>query len=187
MRLGHGTVEDYYVGKTVDTYDRNAVKNGTMTITDYHQHVAHSQFTGDQYRNVATNLIVRESSKVMAQAVAHFLQRLDSATESDGSTVLDNTLVVWTSQMGCQAAHQSGRLPYVLAGGLGEKVGTFRMGRFVDYAPGGVKSAEDLDAAKSPVAANVLLNSVQRTFGIVQDVFGENLNAKVRGYLPRAT
>lgn len=188
LKINHGNVEDGFVGKAVDTYDARGMKTGSMTITDYHQHVAHAQLVGDQYASLAPQLMVRDCHTVVAKAVARFLMRLDAIREADGSTVLDNTLVVWTTQLGDQASHFSGRLPYVLAGGLGEKMGTFKMGRFVDYAPGGVQDLLQLRAANCAVTHHVLLNSIQKTFGVQADVFGENLSPeRCMGYLPRAT
>ncbi len=188
LKLHHTVIEDSFLGKNVDTYDQQGRKSGNMQIKDFHQHVAHAQLVGDSFRSLAPSLIVRSVQTAQAKVMARFLTRLDSALEKDGSTVLDNTLVVWTTQLGDQAAHQSGRLPYVLAGGLGQKMKTFRMGRFLDFAPGGIRSIDDLNASRSPVAQHLLLNSVQKTFGIERDFFGENLNPeKCRGYLPRAT
>jgi hypothetical protein len=188
LKIHHGNVEDGFVGKPVETYDGKGLRTGSMTIMDYHQHVAHAQLIGDQFSNLAPQLMVRDCHSVVAKAVARFLMRLDAIREADGSTVLDNTLVVWTTQLGDQASHFSGRLPYVLAGGLGEKMGTFKMGRFVDYAPGGAQEITQLRAENCAVAHHVLLNSIQKTFGVQQDVFGENLNPeRCMGYLPRAT
>lgn len=188
LKLHHGVMEDSFVGRSIDTYDYQGNKTGTRQITDYHQHVAHMQLVGDQYRDLAPTLMGRSVHNAQTKVIARFLEKLDAAQEKDGSTVLDNTLVVWTTQMGDQSAHRSGRLPYVLAGGLGQKMKTFRMGRFLDFAPGGIKSVEDLDAGRCAVSQHVLLNSIQRTFGIERDVFGENLNNdRCRGYLPRAT
>lgn len=187
LRINQGAVEDGFVGKSIDTFDSKGVKTGSMSITDYHQHVAHAQLVGDQFANLAPNILARDCHTVVAKAVARFLTRLDSIREADGTTVLDNTLVVWTTQLGDQASHMSGRLPYVLAGGLGEKMGTFKMGRYLDFAPGGIKDFNDIIATNCAVAHHLLLNSVQRTFGVQQDVFGENLNpARCMGYLPRA-
>lgn len=187
LKINHGNVEDGFVGKPVDTYDANGVKAGSMTITDYHQHVAHAQLIGDRFASLAPQLMVRDCHTVVAKAVARFLMRLDAVRELDGSTVLDNTLVVWTTQLGDQASHFSGRLPYVLAGGLGEKMGTFKMGRFVDFVPGGIQEVGQLRAVDCAVTHHVLLNSIQKTFGVQADVFGENLNPiRCMGYLPRA-
>ncbi|MFY7930530.1 MAG: DUF1552 domain-containing protein [Oligoflexus sp.] len=188
LKVAHWVMEDSFLGQRIETYDDSGRSQGNMTITDYHQHVAHAQFVEDRLRSAAPNIIGRDVHRAIAIVMARFLQRLESARERDGSSVLDHTLVVWTTQLGDQSSHLGGRLPYVLAGGLGERVGTFRMGRFLDYAPGGISGYEELKAVNCAVAQHQLLNSVQRTFGIEQDVFGENLNpARCRGYLPRAT
>ncbi len=188
IRLHHGIIEDSFNGQMIDTFNSSGQRTGQIPITDFHQNVAHAQGVGDQFANLTPNLHCRDVHNAQSKIIARFLQRLDTSRDRDGTSVLDNTLVVWTTQLGDQASHLSGRLPYVLAGGLGEKMGTFRMGRYLDFAPNSIKGINDLWADRCQVASNVVLNSVQKTFGINQDYFGENLDpAKCRGYLPRAT
>jgi hypothetical protein len=64
-----------------------------------------------------------------SQQVAAFLTMLDSIPEGDG-TVLDNTLVIWGSEIGRGRDHSFEQIPFVLAGGAG---GAIPMGRFLQY------------------------------------------------------
>ncbi len=187
LKINQWVIEDAWLGQNVDTYDQSGNKNGNMVISDYHQHIAHAHMHLDKHANNAPNLIIRDNQTVIARCVARFLQRLDAIKEADGSSVLDNTLVVWTTQMGDQSSHRSGLLPFVLAGGLGEKMGTFKMGRFLDVAPGGITENPSILAGDCAVTHHRLMNSIQKTFGIDQDLFGENIDpARCMGHLPRA-
>ncbi|HWZ89227.1 MAG TPA: DUF1552 domain-containing protein [Polyangiaceae bacterium] len=68
-----------------------------------------------------------------AQRLAHLLDKLASYPEGNG-TVLDNTLVVWGSELGKGNNHSFSNVPYVLAGGAG---GALQTGRYLQ-APGAV-------------------------------------------------
>jgi hypothetical protein len=65
-----------------------------------------------------------------AERVAAFLTTLDSYPEGDG-TLLDNTLVLWGSEIGEASQHDLTLMPYVLAGKAGGKV---RSGRYLDVS-----------------------------------------------------
>jgi hypothetical protein len=65
-----------------------------------------------------------------AERVADFLTTLDSYPEGDG-TLLDNTLVLWGTEIGESTQHDLTLMPYVLAGKAGGKI---RTGRYLDYS-----------------------------------------------------
>ncbi len=58
-----------------------------------------------------------------AQQVAYFLAKLDSYQEGD-RTLLDNTLVLWATEIGESTQHDLTMMPYVLAGSAGGKIKT---------------------------------------------------------------
>lgn len=60
---------------------------------------------------------------------AYLVSKLDSMPEGDG-TVLDNTCLMFLSNLWIGRTHDNSRLPLVLAGGLG---GTLKTGRTLDY------------------------------------------------------
>ena len=62
----------------------------------------------------AANL--RSSFQLYSKTFTALVQRLASLQEVDGSRMLDNTLVVWVSEMGYGAAHTAYNVPVVLAG-----------------------------------------------------------------------
>ena len=63
---------------------------------------------------------------------ARFLARLDSMTEADGTSVLDNAMIVYGCAIGDGNRHNHDDLPVVLAGGGG---GALRPGRHVTVKP----------------------------------------------------
>jgi hypothetical protein len=65
-----------------------------------------------------------------AGRLAYFLGKLDSYVEGD-RTLLDNTLVLWASEIGESTQHDLTLMPYVLAGGAGGKI---RTGRYLDFS-----------------------------------------------------
>jgi hypothetical protein len=85
---------------------------------------------------------------------AKFLARLDAVPEGDG-TMLDNSLVVWGSELAKGNSHSFEKMPFVVAGGAGGRLAT---GRYLQY---------------SGVEHNRLLVSVARLMGVAEmDQFG---------------
>jgi hypothetical protein len=67
-----------------------------------------------------------------AQQFAYLLQSMDTVIESDGTTLLDNSLVMWINELSKGNIHSHQPLPVVIAGGCG---GALRTGRLVTYSP----------------------------------------------------
>ena len=65
-----------------------------------------------------------------AEQLAYFLGKLDSYKEG-GGTLLDNTLLLWATEIGESSQHDLTLMPYVLAGGAGGKV---KPGRLLDFS-----------------------------------------------------
>jgi hypothetical protein len=65
-----------------------------------------------------------------AQQITYMLDGLAKAVDSDGSSVLDNSLLLWGNELGKGNTHTYKDIPWLLAGGVG---GQFRMGRFLQY------------------------------------------------------
>lgn len=64
-----------------------------------------------------------------AGRLGHFLSRLATLKEADGTTVLDNTLVLWGNEVGLGYTHTHENIPFLMAGGSWH----FRTGRHVQY------------------------------------------------------
>lgn len=65
-----------------------------------------------------------------AQQVAYFLGKLDAIKEGD-RTLLDNTVVLWATEIGEASSHDLTMMPYMLAGSAGGKI---RAGRYLDMS-----------------------------------------------------
>lgn len=68
-------------------------------------------------------------TRFYVEQFAYLATRLDAMPEGEG-TVLDNTCLQFVNSMFSGSKHEAGRLPLVLAGGLG---GTIATGRVLDY------------------------------------------------------
>jgi hypothetical protein len=64
-----------------------------------------------------------------AEQVATLADRLAAIPEGDG-TVLDNTLIVWGTEIGIGNNHRTDWMPFVLVGGAG---GALETGRYLTY------------------------------------------------------
>jgi len=61
------------------------------------------------------------------------VKKLDAFKEADGSTMLDNSFVMWTNEMAEGKLHSLISMPVLTAGGAGGKI---RTGNFIDYRQG---------------------------------------------------
>jgi hypothetical protein len=89
-----------------------------------------------------------------AQQVAYFLGKLKSVPEGDG-TLLDNTLVLWLSEIAVGNTHSQSNMPFLIAGKGGSSLQT---GRYIQYASG--------------VSHCDFLNSLLRIYNIDNELFG---------------
>jgi hypothetical protein len=90
---------------------------------------------------------------------AYLASKLDSMQEGDG-TVLDNSCLMFLSNLWIGRTHDNSRLPFVLAGSLG---GTLRTGRTLDYLNAGDENRK---------ACSLYLSLMDR-MGIKLDRFGD--------------
>lgn len=98
-----------------------------------------------------------------ASRLAYLLTRLQEFKEADGTTVLDNTLVLWGNEVSLGYTHAHTNIPFLIAGGSWH----FRTGRHLTY-PG--------------VSHGDLLVSVLNAMGVPATTFG--LPEFSRGPLP---
>ena len=90
-----------------------------------------------------------------AEQFAYLLDSLARLKEADGSSVLDNTLLIWVNELARGNAHSHDQMPYVLAGGAG---GALRTGRFLSY---------------KKVSHNNLLVSCMNLMGVAGTSYGD--------------
>ena len=92
--------------------------------TEQHHQLSHSS-PGDPSKQAQLVAI----GKWHAEQMAYLLSRLDAVPEGDG-TLLDNTLVLWCTDIAMGQSHSRRDMPYVLAGGCG---GALQTGRYLKY------------------------------------------------------
>jgi hypothetical protein len=96
-----------------------------------------------------------------ASQFAYLVGRLAAIDEGDGTTMLDNTAVLWADSLGEPSNHTSGPVPFVLAGGKT----FFRTGRYVKLSgPGRCGGFE---------SHGRLLVSLCQACGVETDKFGD--------------
>jgi len=130
--------------------DLSALYYPFLNVKDGHHYASHNNNNADYER--ITNFHVSQ--------YAYLISKLDSMKEGEG-TVLDNSCIMFLSNMWVGRTHDNSRLPLVLAGGLG---GTLETGRTLNY----LNEKEDKRKMCS------LYLSLMDRFGIKQDAFGDS-------------
>ena len=138
------------VASLIISRDLSAMYYPFLNVKEGHHAASHAN-NSDDYERVA-NFHVSQ--------YAYLAQKLDSMKEGNG-TVLDNSCLMFLSNMWVGRTHDNSRLPLVLAGGLG---GTLETGRTLNYLN------ETDDKRKM---CNLYLSLMDR-FGIKQNSFGDS-------------
>ncbi len=103
--------------------DLSALYYPFLEVREGHHSASHSNLS-DGYERI---------SRFHLSQLAYLASKLDSMPEGDG-TVLDNSCLMFLSNMWAGRKHDNSRLPLVLAGGLG---GTLETGRSLNYLAAG--------------------------------------------------
>ncbi len=103
--------------------DLSALYYPFLDVKDGHHAASHDNLS-DGYERIA---------RFHLSQLAYLATKLDAMPEGDG-TVLDNSCLMFLSNLCAGRVHNSFRLPVVLAGGLG---GTLETGRSLDYLGAG--------------------------------------------------
>ena len=121
-----------------------------LDIDEGHHTLSHEPDSNDDAVDKLTRI-----NAWYAERVAALATRLDATPEPNGDgTLLDNTAIVWTNEMGTGNSHSLNDVPWVvIGGGLGWKTGrAVHMGN---------------------VPHNRLLLSMARSFGLNNETFGQ--------------
>ncbi len=94
----------------------------SLNISEGHHYLTHHSGNKDKILKVA------QIERWYMERFARFLRTLDGMKESDGTSVLDNSMIVYGCAIGDGNKHNHDELPVVLAGGGG---GTLQTGRHV--------------------------------------------------------
>ena len=107
---------------------------------------------------------------------ALLLERMAAMTDIDGDNLLDTTMVLWISDFGNGAGHNTIKLPVVMAGNTGGG----QMGRFLDFMNGG----PDDNWSASDYSTNMLYTAILQAFGGSDTTFGHQASYVPQGVLP---
>lgn len=97
-----------------------------LDIEEAHHPLSHSGPSDEEARATLSEIY-----RWYAGELHYFADRLEQIVEPDGSTMLDNTLIFWGTEIAVGNTHTWAQMPFVLLGGGGGAVDT---GRFVQYA-----------------------------------------------------
>ena len=95
---------------------------------DLHNNVAHAAGNSE-----ADDQRVAEVGQYHARKLARLLAALDVPDPLQDGTILDNTVIYWTNELGNPAAHHNVGVPTILAGGGS---GRLRRGQYIQVRPG---------------------------------------------------
>jgi hypothetical protein len=130
--------------------DLGALYYPFLNVSEGHHAASHANNT-DGYERIANFHLSQ---------LAYLAQKLDSMPEGDG-TVLDNSCLMWLSNLWIGRKHDNSRLPLVLAGGLG---GTLKTGRTLNY----------VDAGDENRKMSSLFLSLMDRMGVKLEQFGDS-------------
>jgi hypothetical protein len=107
------------------------------TGTKEHHMLTHNESlvataTGSMVDQASTTVIRRDLTKIhtwYATQYAYLIGKMKAIQEGSG-TLLDNSLMFWTNELGVGGTHEYTNVPYVLAGKAG---GGLRTGRYLDF------------------------------------------------------
>ncbi len=130
------------------------VSDFPITGDNWHSHVHRAD------GSPANSPILIYGFRFYGKQFKHLLDQLDAIVEPNGKTVLDNSLVLWTSEFGDGGSHDTNNVPMILAGGL---QGALKTGRFLDYK---VTSSQPTRYTPGDVYTSILkLFGYDETFG----------------------
>jgi tRNA(Leu) C34 or U34 (ribose-2'-O)-methylase TrmL len=138
------------VASLIISRDLSAMYYPFLDVKDGHHSASHDN-TSEGYERI---------TRFHVEQYAYLASRLDSMKEGDG-TVLDNSCLMFLSNMWIGRKHDNSRLPLVLAGGLG---GTLETGRSLNY----LNESED-----KRKMCNLYLSLMDR-YGVKAEAFGDS-------------
>ena len=101
------------------------LKVNSAAISGNHHAISHD------FSSSGTNYLAYNAIQTWyAEQLAYFLGKLDSYKEGD-RTLLDNTVLLWATEIGESTQHDLTMMPYVLAGSAG---GAIKSGRYLDFS-----------------------------------------------------
>jgi hypothetical protein len=134
-----------------------ATQDPIFKTATFHNDIAHSYRPDDANSQRLLSII----TNFYAQQVSYFIDKLKAIPEGNG-TAYDNTIIMWTNELGDPARHMHTNVPFLLAGGGG----TYAKGRYLAFGLG-IEDANPNDPHTK------LLTSLCNQYGANLSVFGD--------------
>ena len=156
FQMGITNVSTFMIGP--ERWDATLMYEGVFDKPVQHHNMTHNQ-KGNGYLELA------KIDTFHMQQYSYMIRRMKEIKESDGSSMLDNSLVTYGAALGDGATHQYYDLPMILAGGA---QGQIKQGRFIRMKSGTLNSNLWLTLAN---LMGVEMNSFADSHGVVSDLW----------------
>ena len=156
FQMGITNVSTFMIGP--ERWDATLMYEGVFDKPVQHHNMTHNQ-KGKGYLELA------KIDTFHMQQYSYLIRRMKEIKESDGSTMLDNSLVTYGAALGDGATHQYYDLPMILAGGA---QGQIKQGRFIKMKSGTLNSNLWLTLAN---LMGVEMDSFSDSQGVLSDLW----------------
>jgi hypothetical protein len=135
-----------------------------VNSSNYHDDISHHG--GDPQKLAGIQTV----NTFYAEQFAYLLSKLSTMKDADGSSVLDNSIIIFTSEFGDGDDHYHYDLPVLVAGGAG---GRFKTGRHIAYPSTPDRGSGAVETARrgDMPLANLYI-SIMQAFGMNATTFG---------------
>ncbi|MBL8815214.1 MAG: DUF1552 domain-containing protein [Planctomyces sp.] len=156
FQMGITNICTFMIGP--ERWDATLMYEGVFDQPVQHHNMTHNQ-QGDGYKDV------QKIDLFHMQQYAYLIRRMKEITETDGSTMLDNSLIAYGAGLGDGATHQYYDLPMIVAG---KAQGQIRQGRHIKLKSGTLNSNLWLTVAQ---LMGLELESYADSTGVVSDLW----------------
>ena len=156
FQMGLTNICTFMIGP--ERWDATLLYEGVFDKPVQHHNMTHNQ-KGNGYKEVQKIDIFH------MQQYAYILSRMKAVKESDGSSLLDNSIVTYGAALGDGATHQYFDLPLIVAG---KAQGQVKQGRFIRCKSGTLNSNMWLSIAK---LMGLEIDSFADSTGLVSDIW----------------
>jgi len=156
LQMGITNVCTFMVGP--ERWNAPLLYEGVFDKPVQHHNMTHNQ-KGEGYKEV------QKIDVFHMEQYAYVLQRMKEIKESDGSSLLDNSLVTYGAGLGDGATHQYFDLPLIVAG---KGQGQIKQGRFIQCKSGTLNSNMWLSLAQ---LMGIEMDSYADSTGVISDLW----------------
>ena len=156
FQMGITNVSTFMIGP--ERWDATLMYEGVFDKPVQHHNMTHNQ-KGNGYLELA------KIDTFHMQQYAYMIRRMKEIKESDGSSMLDNSMVTYGAALGDGSTHQYYDLPMIVAGGA---QGQIKQGRFIKMKSGTLNSNLWLTLAN---LMGVEMDSFADSHGVLSDLW----------------